>query len=187
MAKSIHFEIVGQPVKGGFMETIDPKKYAVPLEKLRWICPEAFFQFECTSDIEPLKEFIGQTRALDSINFGLAIERPGFNIFLTGLTGTGKATTIKACLERFISGKKTKGVTYQLYDWCYVYNFSDPDRPKIMKLPRGLGKSFRDHVEGLLKTLKEEIPKAFSSEEYTNRNRICGRASEKIPGSHGNP
>ena len=153
------------------METIDPKKYAVPLEKLRWICPEAFFQFECTSDIEPLKEFIGQTRALDSINFGLAIERPGFNIFLTGLTGTGKATTIKACLERFISGKKTKGVTYQLYDWCYVNNFSDPDRPKIMKLPRGLGKSFRDHVEGLLKTLKEEIPKAFSSEEYTKQKQ----------------
>jgi predicted ATP-dependent protease len=162
------------------MEAIDLKKYAVPLEKLRWTCPEEFFQFGCTSDIEPLKEFIGQTRALDSINFGLAIERPGFNLFLTGLTGTGKATTIKACLERFISGRKAKGVTYQLKDWCYVYNFSDPDRPKILKLARGLGKSFRDHMEGLLKTLKEEIPKAFSSEEYSKRKQeVMGEHQRK--------
>lgn len=151
------------------MEAIDLKKYAVPLEKLRWTCPEEFFQFECTSDIEPLKEFIGQNRALDSINFGLAIERPGFNLFLTGLTGTGKARTIKACLEKFISQRKAKGVTYQLYDWCYVYNFLDPDHPRILKLARGFGKSFRDHIEGLLKALKEEIPKAFSSEEYSKQ------------------
>ncbi len=69
------------------------KKYAVPIEKLRWVCPQDIFAFECTSDIEPLKEFIGQTRAIDSI---LAVERPGYNLFLTGLTGTGKAATIKA-------------------------------------------------------------------------------------------
>lgn len=137
------------------MEKIDLKKYAVPVERLRWICPEELFKFDCTTDIEPLKEFIGQDRALDSINFGLAVERPGYNLFLTGLTGTGKAATIKACLERFIAEKKAKGVKYQLYDWCYVYNFSDPDRPKILKLPQGLGRSFRDHMEGLLKTLRE--------------------------------
>jgi len=153
------------------MGKIDLKKYAVPVEKLHWICPENFFKFDCTTDIEPLKEFIGQERAFDSINFGLAIERPGYNLFLTGLTGTGKATTIKACLERFIAEKKAMGVKYQLYDWCYVYNFSDPDRPRILKLPQGLGKSFRDHMEGLLKTLKEEIPKAFSSEEYSKRKQ----------------
>ncbi len=153
------------------MERIDPKNYAVPLEKLRWTCSEDFFQFECTSDIEPLKEFIGQDRALASINFGLAVERPGYNLFLTGLTGTGKATTIKACLERFISEKKAQGIHFKLHDWCYVYNFSDPDHPNILKLPQGLGRSLREHMEGLLKTLKDEIPKAFSSEEYTKQKQ----------------
>lgn len=153
------------------MEKIDLKKYAVPVEKLQWRCSEELFQFECTTDIEPLKEFIGQDRALDSINFGLAVERPGYNLFLTGLTGTGKAATIKSRIEKFISEKKAQGIKYQLYDWCYVHNFSDPDRTKILKLPQGIGKSFRDHMEGLLKTLKEEISKAFSSEEYTKRKQ----------------
>lgn len=153
------------------MEKIDLKKYAVPVEKLHWRCPEEFFKFDCTTDIEPLKEFIGQDRALDSINFGLAVDRPGYNLFLTGLTGTGKAVTIKSRIERFIAEKKAQGIKYQLYDWCYVHNFSDPDRTKVLKLPRGIGKSFRDHMESLLKTLKEEIPKAFSSEEYTKRKQ----------------
>ncbi len=91
------------------------------------------------ADIEPLKEFIGQERALGSINFGLEVERAGYNLFLTGLTGTGRASTIKARLERFIEEKKAKGVQYQAYDWCYVYNFLYPDQPRIMKLPQGFG------------------------------------------------
>lgn len=147
------------------------KKYAVPVEKLHWTCPQEILQFKCTTDIEPLKEFIGQERALDSINFGLSVERAGYNLFLTGLTGTGKAATIKARLEKFIADREARGIKYQPYDWCYVYNFSDPDRPRILKLAKGLGKSFSNHMENLLKTLKEEIPKTFGSEEYTKRKQ----------------
>jgi lon-related putative ATP-dependent protease len=150
---------------------IDLKKYAVPFEKLRWICPHEIFQFECTTDIKPLKEFIGQERALDSISFGLAVERTGYNLFLTGLTGTGKASTIKAYLENFIAEREKTGIKHQTNDWCYVYNFSEPDRPKILKLARGLGKSFSNHMEELHKTLKEEIPKTFGSEEYSKRKQ----------------
>jgi len=151
--------------------SIDIRKYAVPVERLRWICPGDIFQFECTSDIEPLKEFIGQVRAIDAINFGLAVERAGYNLFLTGLTGTGKAATIKASLRRFIEDRKTQGITYEIHDWCYVYNFAAPDQPRILKLPQGMGKSFANQMEALLKVLKEEIPKTFGSEEYTKKKQ----------------
>ncbi|MEW5950038.1 MAG: ATP-binding protein [Thermodesulfobacteriota bacterium] len=150
---------------------IDLKKYAVSAEKLRWVCPPEIFKFECTTDIEPLREFIGQKRALNAIDFGLAIQRPGYNLFLTGLTGTGKAATIKACLEKFIAEREARGIKYQPHDWCYAYNFPDPDRPRILKLPSGQGKSLSNGMEVLLKTLKEEIPKAFSSEEYAKRKQ----------------
>jgi predicted ATP-dependent protease len=151
-------------------QSIDISKYAVPVERLRWVCSEDFFQFECTSDIEPLKEFIGQGRALDAIHFGLAVERTGYNLFLTGLTGTGKAATIKASLQKFIEERKVQGITYEIHDWCYVYNFEAPDMPRILRLPQGMGKSFATQMESLLKALKEEIPKTFGSEEYT-RNK----------------
>ena len=152
-------------------ESVDLEKYAIPAEKLRWICPQDMFQFECTTDIEPLKEFIGQQRAIDSINFGLAVERPGYNLFLTGLSGTGKAATVKARLQRFIQEREAKGVKYRINDWCYVYNFSLPDQPRILRLPQGLGKSFSNHMDELLKTLKEEIPKTLGSEEYNKRKQ----------------
>ncbi|OHE58544.1 MAG: hypothetical protein A2Z47_03660 [Thermodesulfovibrio sp. RBG_19FT_COMBO_42_12] len=152
-------------------KVIDLKKYAVPLEKLRWICPPETFQFDCITEVEPLKEFIGQERALDSINFGLTVERAGYNLFLTGLTGTGKAATIKSRLEKFIAEREVRGIKPQPNDWCYVYNFSDTDRPRILKLAQGLGKSFSNHMENLLKTLKEEIPKTFGSEEYNKRKQ----------------
>ena len=152
-------------------KVIDLNKYVVLLEKLRWVCRSDTFQFECTADIEPLKEFIGQNRAVDSINFGLALERPGYNLFLTGLTGTGKATTIKSRLQKFIEEREARGIKYVIHDWCYVYNFTAPDQPRILKLPQGLGKSFSGNVEELLNILREEIPKTFGSEEYNKRKQ----------------
>ena len=151
--------------------SIDLKQYAVPAEKLRWTCPLDVFQFECTTDIEPLKEFIGQGRAIDSINFGLAVDRTGYNLFLTGLSGTGKAATIKAKLQMFMKDKEAAGMKFPVFDWCYVYNFSVPDQPRILKLPQGLGKSFSADMDSLLKTLKEEIPKTFGSDQYTKKKQ----------------
>jgi len=150
---------------------LDLKKYTVPLEKLRWFCSQEIFSFECTTDVKPLKDFIGQERAIDSIDFGLAIERSGYNLFLTGLTGTGKTSTIKAYIEKIVAKKETDGIKSQSHDWCYVYNFSNPDQPRILKLAQGLGKSFSNHMDELLKTLKEELPKTFGSEEYTKQKQ----------------
>lgn len=159
--------------------SVDRRKYAVPFDKLRWICPDDIFQFECTSDIEPLKEFIGQNRAIDSINFGLAVERTGYNLFLTGLTGTGKSATVKARVKQIIEERQAKGMAYQINDWCYVYNFSNPDQPRILRLKQGKGKSLSSDMEELLKRLKEEIPKTFGSEEFSKRKQEVMEAHQR--------
>lgn len=152
-------------------KTGDLAKFAVPVEKLRWICPPDVFQFECTADVEPLKEFIGQKRALDAINFGLGIDGWGYNLFLTGLTGTGKARIVKSRIERYIKECEAKGIKYDISDWCYVYNFSDPDRPKALKLGKGKGKSLREDMDWLVKKLTDDIPKVFGQEEYGKRKQ----------------
>lgn len=153
------------------MQPTDIKRYAVPLERLHWVCPEDIFQFACTSDIEPLKEFIGQTRAIDAIRFGLTVERSGYNLFLTGLTGTGKAATIKASLQRFIEERTAAGKKYEIYDWCYVYNFGSPDQPRILRVPQGTGRALVNQMDTLLKSLREELPRTFGSEEYTRKKQ----------------
>jgi predicted ATP-dependent protease len=142
------------------------KKYEVAVEQLHWHCDPEQFLFDCTDEVEPLDDFIGQDRALRALEFGLAIERPGYNIYVSGLTGTGKTTIVKSYVQRSIKEKEEKLGGYRPEDWCYLHNFGDPDRPQTVSLPQGKGKVFRGQISDLLQKLKEDLSKAFSSEEY---------------------
>ncbi|HUH66164.1 MAG TPA: AAA family ATPase [Syntrophales bacterium] len=149
---------------------MDLKQFEVPIEKLRWQCDPAIFDFECTSDMAPLREFIGQDRAIRAIEFGLTMHHEGYNIFVAGLTGTGKTSVVKTYIDRLIaSGQIGDGSRPQ--DWAYVYNFADPDRPQAIGMPQGSCKDFRNRISDLLNRLKEDLARAFASEEYKNTHK----------------
>ena len=123
-------------------------RFEIPAESLRWNCDPSLLPFACTSDMVPLEDFIGQERAMRAIEFGLAVQKPGFNIFVTGLTGTGKTTIIKAFLKK-VTAERTAPPDDSSFpeDWCYVNNFTDPDRPQVISIRRGWGKVLkRDQV-----------------------------------------
>ncbi len=152
---------------------MDLKTYEVPVDKLRWRCDPSLFQFECTKDLAPLREFIGQDRAARAVEFGLNMANAGYNIYVAGLTGTGKTSMVKTYIQKLIRGKESRGETIVLNDWCYIYNFKEPDRPQIVSLPQGKGKLFRDRMTALLSGLKDELGRAFSSDEYqTHRKQL---------------
>ena len=92
-------------------------------EQLRCDCDPSSFQFSSTAEIPPLKGFVAQERPVRAIRFGLDIHSPGYNIYVSGLTGTGKTTVIKKFLEEIAVTMPTPD------DWCYVYNFRDPEFP----------------------------------------------------------
>ena len=146
-------------------------KYEVLWEKLCWRCNTAEFNFECTDELSPLQGFIGQDRALRAIQFGLEVDKPGYNLFVTGLTGTGKTSAIKSHLQAVIDQRGALGVEFPIYDWCYVHSFPDPDRPRVLRLTPGKGKVLHDGLQGLLRTLREEMPKVFAGEDYTAQRR----------------
>jgi predicted ATP-dependent protease len=145
---------------------MDIKKYEVPADKLRWTCDPSLLKFACTKDLAPLEEFIGQDRGINAVKFGLEMNRPGYNIYVAGLTGTGKTSIVKAYVERLIREHEAREGPYYPDDWCYVHNFTDPDRPQIVKLTQGKGKAFANQVTTLLQRLQEVLGKVFSSEEY---------------------
>ncbi len=142
------------------------QKYEVPVEKLRWQCDPGQFKFDCTKDVSPLREFIGQDRARRAIEFGLNVNDGGYNIYVAGLTGTGKTSMVKTYIERLIKDREDRDAVPALEDWCYLYNFKDADVPQIVSLPKGKGHIFRNQMSELLGRVKEEINKSFSSEEY---------------------
>ena len=150
---------------------MDLTKFAVPIDQLRWNCGADLFQFECTKDVSPLNEFIGQERAIRAIEFGLNMNNDGYNIYVAGLTGTGKTSIVKDYIERLIKEKNVQQETAALIDWCYLHNFKEPDRPQIAGLPQGTGRAFRDKMAGLLTQLRESLGRAFSGGDYQARRK----------------
>lgn len=141
---------------------MDISAFKVPVEKLSWHCDPKIFNFKCTKDIPPLQEFVGQDRATRALEFGLFINRPGYNIFVAGITGTGKTSMVKSYIRQAMD-KSDKGSPD---DWCYVYNFNTRDAPQIINLPAGEGKKFERDIRRLKDNLKEGLLRAFSSEDY---------------------
>ncbi|MFC1905539.1 Lon-like protease helical domain-containing protein, partial [Chloroflexota bacterium] len=155
-------------------------KYEVPVEKLRWHCDPDLFDFDCTKDLAPLREFIGQDRAIGAIDFGLSMSHDGYNIYVAGLAGTGKTTAVKTHIDKLLKEKLASEQLKPPQDWCYLYNFTDSDRPQSISLPQGKGKVFSNQISGLLQKLKDDLAKAFSSEEYkTERKAIVEAAQDE--------
>lgn len=147
-------------------------RFEIPPEKLTWRCDLSYLPFTCTAEMTPLEDFIGQDRAIRAIEFGLGVNKPGFNIFVTGLTGTGKTSIIKAFLKKITSGQTTPSADSPTpEDWCYVYNFTDPDRPQALKIRRGLGKVLKTDMDQLIQNLLREAKKMFESDEYAHQRQ----------------
>jgi lon-related putative ATP-dependent protease len=129
-------------------------------EKLYKRCKPETLKFKTTEEVPPLDDTIGQDRALHAIDFGLELTSKGFNIYILGDSGTGKLTTIKRLLS-----KKSKDEPVPP-DWVYVYNFKDSDNPISISLEAGEGIEFQKNMEGLINTLKAEIPKVLETKEH---------------------
>lgn len=134
----------------------------VPVEKLRYNCDPEKLNFKDTSTVEPLKDFIGQDRAIKSLEFGLGIKAPGYNIFVTGLVNTGRTSVICKYLQDHVEKKKTD----HLKDLCYAYNFVNPEQPKLLIFNKGEGQPFKAQMSELAASLKTKIPEIFTSEAH---------------------
>ena len=110
-----------------------PDDCRVPAERLRWSCDPALFDFETTAQLPDLEDAIGQKRALRSIEFGLGMEETGFNLYVSGETGTGRASTIRSILKKRSRNEPKPN------DWVYVSNFKDSDSAISLSLPAGRG------------------------------------------------
>lgn len=134
--------------------------------EIRLSCNLENLSFKTTADVPPLEGMIGQERAVRATEFGLKVKRPGYNIFMTGLTGTGKSSYAQSIVKTISAEEPVPD------DWLYVYNFEHPGEPIALNLPAGTGTDFRHQIEELLEDLKESIPKAFDGEDYERQKSV---------------
>lgn len=134
-------------------------------EQLRRRLDPARLGFSSTEEVEPLVGTIGQPRALDALEFGLAVETHGFNVFVSGAPGSGRFTTVLDYLQTLAPGHPAPP------DWVYVHDFDGGDRPGAIALPAGRGVEFAHAMHEFVEAARREIQRAFESDEYDRRQR----------------
>ena len=134
-------------------------------DELKWTCDPAKFEFDSTSEIKPLEGILGQERAIKALKLGVDLRSQGYNIFITGLSGTGKFSTVKGMLETISPDNTT------IFDYAYVNNFEDTDRPTLIKFPAGKGKKFKRNMASAIKFLQENIPMLLESDAFTAQKK----------------
>ncbi len=151
------------------------EKFKVPVSLLTPEIDPDSLGFSDTSELPALEEPVGQTRALEALDFGLRMKSPGFNIYASGPPGTGKWSIIKPIVQRLAKVAPTP------MDWCYVNNFLDPSSPRCLSFPPSHGRAFQQSMTALLNALRHDIPNVFESTKYLDaRAKIVeGRESKK--------
>ncbi|HEB02083.1 MAG TPA: ATP-dependent protease, partial [Nitrospirae bacterium] len=129
-------------------------------EQLCRHCDPSALGFESTTDVTPVPGTIGQERAMNAIEFGLSLDSKGFNIYILGESGTGKMTSIMQQVQALADKRDVPD------DWCYVYNFKDPDIPHAISLPPGQAVKLQKDMQEMVKALQSEIPRVFEAKEY---------------------
>lgn len=136
------------------------ERYAVPLEQLRRVWNPDELGFSSTAEIPALEGLVGQERAVASLQFGLSMCAPGYNIYVAGPSGTGKTSYTTALVRSHATTRKVPN------DWVYVHNFDRPDEPSALSFPPGMGPTFAREMEELIADAQATMSRALNSKEY---------------------
>ena len=145
----------------------------VPPEKVRAVCNPETLKFETTKEVSPIEGIIGQERAARALEFGLQMEQDGYNIYVSGLPGSGRTTSVESTVREIAKKRPTPD------DWCYVYNFSAPDNPKCLRFPPGKAEEFKKDMENLIEEIRLDLARAFESKAYEEQKNMIIRKFQR--------
>ncbi len=138
-------------------------------EQLSIQIPPNSLSFEISSELTPYNGVLGQDRAITAIQFGVAMDRPGYNVYAMGDSGTGRSSYITEYLK---SEAKRQGSPS---DWIYVNNFDNNREPLRLELCAGSGQVFKKDLESLIDHLLATFPAAFEHPTYQQKKSLIDR------------
>ena len=149
------------------------EKNELSYKSLKMVCDKEMFHFETTEELEPINDGIGQERGIKALEFGINVDVKGNNLYLEGPSGVGKTMYAKNYLDKIAIKKKVPN------DWCYIYNFQNPNEPIAVSLPAGQGKEFKENMDGFIKEVKKDIKKTFNADDFEKEKALIRKEFEE--------
>lgn len=147
-------------------------KNELSYKELRVTCDPKIFDFTTTDELEPINTGIGQERGIKALEFGLNVDANGYNLYIEGPYGVGKTSYTKSALEAISKKRKVPN------DWCYIYNFDNPNEPVAVSLPAGQGKEFESAMNTFINDIKIDIKNTFNNEEFEKEKNLIKQEFE---------
>ena len=149
------------------------KENELNYKSLKKVCDPNKLPFETTEELEGISTGIGQDRGIKALEFGLNVDVKGYNLYLEGPSGVGKTMYTKKYLDTISKKKKVPS------DWCYVYNFENPNEPIAISLQPGQGKLFKELMDQFIKDIKNDINNTFSNEDFEKEKNLIKQEFEQ--------
>ncbi|OIQ81977.1 Lon protease [mine drainage metagenome] len=147
-------------------------------ERLYARCDSSLFAFDTTAELAAATDVVGQERAIEAIELAIAVPRPGYNLFVLGEPGSGRHCVVRRLLHARAFAESPPS------DWCYVNNFAEPNKPRLLRVPAGRGGELAHDMERFVAELARAIPAAFDSDEHQARiDAISAAYKEKEEGA----
>ena len=142
------------------------KKNELSYKDLKNYCNPNIFKFETTDELDDSDLIYGQNRGIKALEFGLSVDSKGYNLYLEGPSGVGKTMYTKKYVNKVASKKKVPD------DWCYIYNFENPNEPIAVSLSAGMGKEFKNDMELFINDIKRDIKLTFGNEDFEKQKNL---------------
>ena len=149
------------------------KRNELTYKNLKKICNPDVFEFETTEELDNVGLVYGQERAVAALQFGLSINSKGYNLYVEGPAGVGKTMYTKEYVSELASKQKTPD------DWCYIYNFDNPNEPIAVSLPAGEGKVFAQNMDALIEDVKKYLKRTFNNEDFEKEKKLIKQKYEE--------
>ena len=149
------------------------KKNELSYKDLKSYCNPNIFKFETTNDLEGIEAIFGQDRGIKALEFGLSVDSKGYNLYIEGPSGVGKTMYAKNYIAKLASKKKTPD------DWCYIYNFDEPNEPVAVNISAGLGKEFKSDMDSFIDDIRKDIKLTFKNEDFEKQKALMQNKFEQ--------
>lgn len=140
---------------------------------LRWCSDPLLSKFATTDEVEPITGIIGRDDAMEALRHGLEVFAPGQNIYVRGIAGTGRKSLLRQLLEDVSPGCPLTD------DRCYVHDFAQPGRPRLITLPRGQGRAFRQGVDRLIEIIEDQLAQTLNSDAVRAKRAALDQGAQQ--------